>query len=193
MISRIFSVVLILLSPLMDEFTLLNHYHKRKFVHQRPQQDEHYRENPWNHELLRVRGVDYRGFPTMFGGIDTVYCLSKIHKVRSSRYWRHNWVTLDMRVRGAGVWCDHLSPSEMLWMLCLPPPRAIIMSTHAPRHHIQAYFDKTPGESRSATTMQIIISSSILYNRNRESLKVIQKEVISSSLSACNEEVGLNM
>ena len=45
---------------------------KSKFVHQRPQQDEHYRENPWNHELLRVRGVEYRGFPTMFGGLVTV-------------------------------------------------------------------------------------------------------------------------
>ena len=34
---------------------------KSKFVHQRPQQDEHYRENPWNHDPLKVRGVDYRG------------------------------------------------------------------------------------------------------------------------------------
>ena len=35
----------------------LKHFHKSKFVHQRPQQDEHFRENPWNYELLRARGV----------------------------------------------------------------------------------------------------------------------------------------
>ena len=41
----------------------LKHFHKCKFVHQRPQQDEQYRENPWNHELLKVRGVDCHGYP----------------------------------------------------------------------------------------------------------------------------------
>ena len=31
---------------------------KSEFVHQRIQEDEHYRENPSNHELLTLRGVD---------------------------------------------------------------------------------------------------------------------------------------
>ena len=31
---------------------------KSKFVHQRIQEDEHYKENPSNHELLTLRGVD---------------------------------------------------------------------------------------------------------------------------------------
>ena len=51
MVSRIFSVVLILLEPLMDEFTLMEVFY----------------------ELLRVRGVDYRGYQNMFGGLVTVY------------------------------------------------------------------------------------------------------------------------
>ena len=33
---------------------------KSKFVHQRIHEDEHYRDNPSNHELLTVRGVDCR-------------------------------------------------------------------------------------------------------------------------------------
>ena len=53
----------------------LKHFHKCKFVHQRPQQDEHYRENPWNHDLLRVRGVECRVLLKMFGGIITLYWL----------------------------------------------------------------------------------------------------------------------
>ena len=39
----------------------LKNFHKCKFVHQRTQEDGHYRENPWNHELLTLRGVDRRG------------------------------------------------------------------------------------------------------------------------------------
>ena len=46
---------------------------KSKFVHQRTQEDEHYRENPSNHELLTVRGVDRRAFLKMFRGQITVY------------------------------------------------------------------------------------------------------------------------
>ena len=39
----------------------LEHFHKCKFVPQRTQEDEHYRENPSNYELLTLRGVDRRG------------------------------------------------------------------------------------------------------------------------------------
>ena len=45
---------------------------KSKFVHQRTQEDEHYRENPSNHELLTVRGVDRRAFLKMFQAQITV-------------------------------------------------------------------------------------------------------------------------
>ena len=34
---------------------------KSKFVPQKTQEDGHYRENPSNHELLTLRGVDRRG------------------------------------------------------------------------------------------------------------------------------------
>merc|ERR1711923_330638 len=51
----------------------LKHFIKCKFVHQRTQEDEHYRENPSNHELLTVRGVDRRAFLKMFRGQITVY------------------------------------------------------------------------------------------------------------------------
>ena len=37
------------------------------------QEDEHYRENPSNHELLTVRGVDRRAFLKMFRAQITVY------------------------------------------------------------------------------------------------------------------------
>ena len=47
---------------------------KSKFVHQRTQEDEHYRENPSNHELLTVRGVDRCAFLKMFWAQVTVYC-----------------------------------------------------------------------------------------------------------------------
>ena len=46
---------------------------KSKFVHQRIQKYGHYRENPWNHELLTVRGVDCHGYQKMFGGKITLY------------------------------------------------------------------------------------------------------------------------
>ena len=36
----------------------LEHFNRCKFVHQRIHEDEHYRENPSNHELLTVRGGD---------------------------------------------------------------------------------------------------------------------------------------
>ena len=39
----------------------IKHFHKCKFVHQRTQEDGDYRENPSNHELLTLRGVDRRG------------------------------------------------------------------------------------------------------------------------------------
>ena len=42
---------------------------KSKFVHQRTQEDEHYRENPSNHELLTVRGGDCRASKKMFRGL----------------------------------------------------------------------------------------------------------------------------
>ena len=45
---------------------------KSKFVHQRIQEDGHYRENPSNHELLRARGVDCQVLENMFGGILTL-------------------------------------------------------------------------------------------------------------------------
>ena len=51
----------------------LKHFYKCKFVHQRTQKDEHYRENPSNHELLTVRGVDRRALLKMFRGQITVY------------------------------------------------------------------------------------------------------------------------
>merc|ERR1711923_658568 len=47
---------------------------KSKFVHQRTQEDEHYRENPLSHELLAVRGVDRRAFLKMIWAQITVYC-----------------------------------------------------------------------------------------------------------------------
>ena len=37
------------------------------------QEDEHYRENPSNHELLTERGVDRRAFLKMFRAQITVY------------------------------------------------------------------------------------------------------------------------
>ena len=42
---------------------------KSKFVHQRTHEDEHYRENPSNHELLTVRGGDCRASKKMFRGL----------------------------------------------------------------------------------------------------------------------------
>ena len=42
---------------------------KRNFYHKRTQEDGHYRENPSNHELLTVRGVDCRVSKNMFGGL----------------------------------------------------------------------------------------------------------------------------
>ena len=51
----------------------LKHFKKCKFVHQRTQEDEHYRENPSNHELLTVRGVDHRALLKMFRGQITIY------------------------------------------------------------------------------------------------------------------------
>ena len=50
----------------------LKHFHKFKFVHQRTQEDEHYREDPSNHELLTVRGVDRRALLKMFRGQITI-------------------------------------------------------------------------------------------------------------------------
>ena len=70
MVSRIFSVVSILLRPLMDEFTLKNtSINKCNFYHKTTQQDGHYTENPSNHELLTVRGGDCRASKKMFRGI----------------------------------------------------------------------------------------------------------------------------
>ena len=54
----------------------LEHFHKSKFVQQRTQEDGHYRGNPWNHELLTVRGVDCRVSKKMFGGLIPVYCIA---------------------------------------------------------------------------------------------------------------------
>ena len=51
----------------------LEHFHKSKFVQQRTQEGGHYRGNPWNHELLTVRGVDYRASKKMFWGVIPVY------------------------------------------------------------------------------------------------------------------------
>ena len=48
---------------------------KSKFVHQSTQEDEHYRENPSNHELLTVRGVDRRALLKMFRGQITICCV----------------------------------------------------------------------------------------------------------------------
>ena len=53
----------------------LEHFHKCKFVPKRTQEDEHYRRNPSNHELLTVRGVDRRAFLKMFRAQITVYCI----------------------------------------------------------------------------------------------------------------------
>ena len=46
---------------------------KSKFVHQRIQEDGHYRENPSNHELLKLRGVDHQVLLKMFRGQITLY------------------------------------------------------------------------------------------------------------------------
>ena len=51
----------------------LEHFHKCKFVPQRTQEDEHYRENPSNHELLTLRGVDRRVCLTRVGGAIPLY------------------------------------------------------------------------------------------------------------------------
>ena len=59
-IWRIFFETSIFLDSFMDKFTLLN-TSKCKFVFERIQEDGHYRENPSNHELLTLRGVDRRG------------------------------------------------------------------------------------------------------------------------------------
>ena len=58
---------------------------KSKFVHQRTQEDEHYRENPSNHELLTVRGGDCRASKKMFGGLLppywTIFALALVFSV----------------------------------------------------------------------------------------------------------------
>ena len=59
----------------------LKHFHKSKFVHQRTQEDEHYRENPSNHDLLTVMGVDRRAFLKMFRAQITVYCTCAMRHV----------------------------------------------------------------------------------------------------------------
>ena len=51
----------------------LKHFNKCKFIHQITHEDGHSRENPSNHELLTVRGVDRRAFLKMFRGQITVY------------------------------------------------------------------------------------------------------------------------
>ena len=48
---------------------------KSKFVHQRIREDGHCRENPANHELLTLRGVDRQVLLKMFGGQITLYCI----------------------------------------------------------------------------------------------------------------------
>ena len=45
----------------------LKHLHKSTFHHKRTQEDGHYRENPSNHELLRVRGVHCRALLKCLG------------------------------------------------------------------------------------------------------------------------------
>ena len=52
----------------------LKHFHNCQFVHQRTQEDGHYRENPSNHELLTVSVVDCCALLKIFGGLGTLYC-----------------------------------------------------------------------------------------------------------------------
>ena len=47
----------------------LKHSHKCNFYHKTTQQDGHYRENPSNHELQTVRGVECLVSKNMFGGL----------------------------------------------------------------------------------------------------------------------------
>ena len=49
---------------------------KSKFVTQRTQEDGHYRENPSNHELLKLRGVAHQVLLKMFGGQITLLDIS---------------------------------------------------------------------------------------------------------------------
>ena len=60
---------------LLRQLTCLKHFHKCKSVHQRTQEDGHYRENPSNHELLTVREGDCRASKKMFWGLLPPYCI----------------------------------------------------------------------------------------------------------------------
>ena len=90
----------------------LKHFNKCKFVHQRTQEDEHYRENPSNHELLTVRGVDRRALLKMFRGQITIYCI--VTMIFSLHLWKFS------------QWCQIPSPREILrcqnWISLNFPP-----------------------------------------------------------------------
>ena len=63
---------------LMDKIYTYGSVLKSKFGHQRIREDGHYRENPSNHELLTLRGVDCQVLLKMFGGQITLYCIPDI-------------------------------------------------------------------------------------------------------------------
>ena len=73
-----------LLESLDGRIYSLKHFHKCKFAHQRTHEDGHYKQNPSNHELLTLRGVNCRVLLKMFGGQITLQCGQK-YKVRSQR------------------------------------------------------------------------------------------------------------
>ena len=77
MVLSIFSSVH-LLGSFDGRIYSLKHLHNCKFVHQRTQEDDHYRENPSNHELLTLtlRGVDCQMLLKMFGGQITLLDIS---------------------------------------------------------------------------------------------------------------------
>ena len=69
MVWRIFSLI----ESFYGRSYSLKHFHKCKFYHQRTQQNGHYKENPSNHKLLTVRGVDFCASQKMFGGLILPY------------------------------------------------------------------------------------------------------------------------
>ena len=93
----------------------LEHFHKSKFVQQRTQEGGHYRGNPWNHELLTVRGVDYRASKKMFWGVIPVLCstieskisIQKLSLIINNKVG-HNISPVLLYDVGAGPECGHL-------------------------------------------------------------------------------------
>ena len=89
----------------------LEHFHKCKFVPQRTQEDEHYRENLSNHELLTLRGVDRRVCLIRVCGVIPPYSTLHFSDVRV--FWTFDW-RLSKAMQKRNIDVDKILP---LWVM----------------------------------------------------------------------------